>query len=114
MSAITEQPEPEYGQGVAMEANAAVNPVAEDQQVTVPVSQSEPVSQAGNIPNQGYMPKNRLTLLPPEVTMAKYMRPKTPLQKQYDVGLLWRVLSSQYPDVPVFRNLAKSMTGKEK
>jgi hypothetical protein len=110
-------PEPPQGAGQALEDQMAAAPIAENMATPdilnpQPAPEAVPAAAGTAAPVQapGYQLRNPMLRLPPEVLFPS-QRQKTPIQRQYDVGLLWQVLAQNSSD-PILRNLAKSMTGK--
>lgn len=64
-------------------------------------------------PQQGYTVKNPMMLLPPSTWMPKAtgQPSKTPVEQQYDVGMLWRVLAESPSSDPTIRTLAQRLMG---
>jgi hypothetical protein len=104
---LTAQPEPEYGAKQEQQATAQANPMPKgDTKVDIKApSAAQPMQQQAP---QG----NPLMKLPPEVLYASLTeRPKTPVQRQADAGLMWEVIASVHDD-PVIRSIAKALRGQ--
>jgi hypothetical protein len=105
---LTAQPEPEYGAKQEQQATAQANPMPKgDTKVDIKApSAAQPMQQQAP---QG----NPLMKLPPEVLYASLTeRPKTPVQRQADVGMLWEVLATTSNE-PMIRAIASSILGRE-
>lgn len=106
-----DQPEQEYGDKIIQEAVQAANPLPVEEPVSLP-SPGEgavpPPSNSAPPPRQA----NPLLRLPPEVLFraAGVDMIKTPIEQQYDVGILWQVLAQQATD-PVTRSIAAALAG---
>lgn len=107
---LTAQPEPEYGAKQEQQATAQANPMPKgDTKVDIKApSAAQPMQQQAPA-QQG----NPLLRLPPEVLYANMTeRPKTPVQRQADVGLFWEVLAATSNE-PMIRAIASSILGRE-
>jgi hypothetical protein len=105
---LTPNVTPEYGQGQVAEAQQAAAPLAEGKMTPQePVVAAEP--QVASTPQVRPVFSNPIQRLPASLLYAP--RGKTPVQQQYDVGLLWDVLAQQSND-PMIRSIARTLTGK--
>lgn len=107
--------EPGYGDKIQRETMTDMNPLPEGQAAVAPEAIAQEAVSPPPPPPQSAPPRqaaqNPYMRLPPEVTMASAGERKTPIQQQYDVGLLWDALAKFSTD-PTIRGIAKSMTGR--
>jgi hypothetical protein len=117
---ITAQPEPGYGDKVALEQSADAvaaaapppavpipEPVDPNAPVAPPVQQAQPGQQNPDAVHVA----NPFMLLPPGVNFPD-LRPKTEIEQQYDVSRLWEVLATAPNADPTVVAIAKAMRGE--
>jgi hypothetical protein len=109
--------EPEYGAKVTQENNEASLAAAQpapgvpmpEVPATEPVAQEAPVAQAA----QQYVTiKNPYMLLPASLNFPQ-QQGKTPVEQNYDVGLLWRVLADSPASDDSIKTIASRLLGGE-
>lgn len=113
--------EQEYGDQVAVEEQQAAVPEQEAPLVEPTVAQNAPVAETGNAPIQetpaytgpvGRSPAraSNLLRLPPEVLNPE-QRNKTPIEAQYEAGMLWEVLAQDPNASPTVKYIARQLKG---
>lgn len=121
--------EPAYGATTAADQQSEASPMPQalpgatpeaiaDQTATpqTPAKPAETSQTAQPEAPPGYTVKNRFMLLPPGVNFqnqsGNYMQPpKTPVEQNYDTGMLWNVLASSPSSDPLTQELAKRLMG---
>jgi hypothetical protein len=96
-------------------------PTEQDEQALRNITQG--VEQAAQQPmpeqqQQGYTIKNPYMLLPPNMNFGSFgaggQRTKTPVERRYDVGLLWEVLANDPQAPEITRIVARQLMGAKK
>lgn len=85
---------------------------AASQEAVVEAAQQVMPEQQAPSQAQGYTVKNPYMLLPPRMNLGQYangQRTKTPVERQYDVGLLWDVLASDAQAPELTRMVARKL-----
>jgi hypothetical protein len=104
--------EPEQGAVKQQEALEQMVPIQNEIAPTNPQQMAEQAVQTAAPPQQpASAPANPMLRLPPEVVFAPLRSSSTPVQRQYNVGLLWKVLADQSDD-PTTRAVASALLGR--
>ncbi len=91
---------------------------AASEEAVAQVAQQAMTEQQAPTQSQGYTVKNPYMLLPASMNFRGYgangERIKTPVERQYDAGLLWDVLASDSNAPEITRTIARGLMGKKK
>ena len=122
-AALTQQKDAvEYGQQGKIDAQAAampagvppVDPVAIAQAAVAPEVPVAPAAQQAAPEQQGYTIKNPYMLLPSKMLYGDITGQRaTPVEQQYEAGLLWRALANSPTADPITKQIAKRLAGGE-
>ena len=106
----------EYGDQGKIDAQAAAMPAGVPPVDPVAIAQAAvaPDAQQAAPEQQGYTIKNPYMLLPAKMNFGQFQgRGPTPVEQQYDAGLLWRVLADSPTADPITKQIAKRLAGGE-
>lgn len=115
------QGDPEYGDQVATAEQVAAVPPTEEP-LTEPLVDTgesvvpeapvvQPAQQAVNVGPRYAGAATNLMRLPPEVLFQE-KRQKSPVEAQYEAGMLWEVLASSPQASPIVRAVANELKGR--
>jgi hypothetical protein len=110
---VQAQPEPEYGAKVEQERNAEALAAAQPAPgVPLPEPAMPEEAQATGEPEY-FTVQNPYMLLPASINFPQQNPQKTPVERDYDVGLLWNVLADSSSTNQSIRTIAKRLLGGE-